>query len=395
MTVLTRALAVSLLVQMAALMNPMTDAKAGEAEIARLEHVFRAPEQAGTQFSKSFLAAVPAEQISKIVNQLVGSLGTPLAIVQDGDDYAVETRTHSIPTKVSLDADGLITGLLFETPVALTASLEETLEKFDSLAGAVSYVVEEDGAVRFERDADLPLAVGSAFKLGVLKALRDDIAAGRRRWDDVVRLEAADRSLPTGELRLYPAGSPLTLHTLAAEMIAHSDNTATDALIRVIGAERIAADLGIETLLTTRALFQLKADKPLSDAYLSGATSDRTTILKQLSERELPSVAAASSLYTPGLEWMIPVRRLCRLAAAVSDIDVFAINPGPVRPGSWQRVAYKGGSETGVLNLTAALIGEDGRTHCLSVTLNGDKPIDEIAAAGLFSRAAVQLVTTK
>jgi beta-lactamase class A len=395
MTILTRALAVSLLVQMAALINPMTDAKAGEAEIARLEHVFRAPEQAGTQFSKSFLAAVPAEQISKIVNQLVGSLGTPLAIVQDGDDYAVETRTHSIPTKVTLDADGLIAGLLFETPVALTASLEETLEKFDSLAETVSYVIEEDGAVRFERDADLPLAVGSAFKLGVLKALKDDIAAGRRRWDDVVRLEAADRSLPTGELRLYPAGSPLTLHTLAAEMIAHSDNTATDALIRIIGAERIAADLGIETLLTTRALFQLKADKPLADAYLSGATPDRTTILKQLSERELPSVAAASSLYTPGLEWMIPVRRLCRLAAAVSDIDVFAINPGPVRPGSWQRVAYKGGSETGVLNLTAALIGKNGRTYCLSVTLNGDKPIDEIAAAGLFSRAAAQLATTK
>lgn len=395
MIILTRAIAVSLLVQVAALINPMTDAKAGEAEIARLEQVFRTPEQAGTQFSKSFLAAVPAEQVSEIVNRLVDSLGAPLAIVQDGDDYAVETRTHSIPTKVTLDADGLIAGLLFETPVALTASLEETLAKLGSLAETVSYVVEEDGATRFERNADLPLAVGSAFKFGVLKALKDDIAAGRRHWDDVVRLEAADRSLPSGELRLYPAGSPLTLHTLAAEMIARSDNTATDTLIRVIGADRIAADLGIETLLTTRALFQLKADKTLADAYLSGTASDRAAILKQLSERGLPSVADASSLYTPGLEWMIPVRQLCRLATAVSDLDVFAINPGPVRPGSWQRVAYKGGSETGVLNLTAALIGKDGRTYCLSMTLNGDKPVDEIAAAGLFARAASQLATTK
>jgi beta-lactamase class A len=395
MIILTRAIAVSLLVQVAALINPMTDAKAGEAEIARLEQVFRTPEQAGTQFSKSFLAAVPAEQVSKIVNQLVDSLGAPLAIVQDGDDYAVETRTHSIPTKVTLDADGLIAGLLFETPVALTASLEETLAKLGSLAETASYVAEEDGAARFERNADLPLAVGSAFKLGVLKALKDDIAAGRRHWDDVVRLEAADRSLPSGELRLYPAGSPLTLHTLATEMIARSDNTATDALIRLIGADRIAADLGIETLLTTRALFQLKADKTLADAYLSGTASGRAAILKQLSERGLPSVAAASSLYTPGLEWMIPVRQLCRLAAAVSDLDVFAINPGPVRPGSWQRVAYKGGSETGVLNLTAALIGKDGRMYCLSMTLNGDKSIDEIAAAGLFARAAAQLATAK
>ena len=59
--------------------------------------------------------------------------GAPRAIIQDGDDYAVETRTHSIPAKVTLDADGLIDGLLFEQPVALTASLSETLEKFGSL----------------------------------------------------------------------------------------------------------------------------------------------------------------------------------------------------------------------------------------------------------------------
>lgn len=395
MAIHIRTLAASLLVHLAALTSPLSDVMAGEAEIARLEQLFRTPERADTQFSKSFLAEVPAEQVSRIVRQMVDSLGKPRAIVQDGDDYAVETETHSIPVKMTLDADGLIDGLLFEPPVALTASLEETLEKVAGLADTVSYVVETAGTARFERDADRPLAVGSAFKLGVLRALTDDIAAGRRRWNDVATLEATDRSLPSGDLRLYPVGSPVTLHTLAAEMIARSDNTATDTLIRVVGAERIAEVLGIETLLTTRALFQLKADKTQADAYLSGSAADQAAILKRLSERDLPPVAAASSLYTPGLEWMIPVRRLCSLAVAVSGSDVFAINPGPVRPRSWQSVAFKGGSETGVLNLTAALTGNDGRTHCLSVTLNGSKPIDEAAAAGLFARAAAQLATAK
>ncbi|MCM5560115.1 serine hydrolase [Pleomorphomonas sp. JP5] len=373
----------------------MTDAIAGEAEIAHLERLFSAPELASTQFSRSFLAAVPAGEVSRIVEQMVGSLGTPRAIVQDGDDYAIETDTHSIPTKMTLDSNGLIDGLLFQPPVALTASLEETLEKLSGLADTVSYLVETSGAARLERESSRPLAVGSAFKLGVLKVLADDIAAGRSRWDDVVRLAESDRSLPSGDLRLYPAGSPFTLHTLAAEMIARSDNTATDLLIRVVGAERAADVLGLDTLLTTRALFQLKAEKALANAYVSGSADDRKAILKQLSDRDLPSVAAASSPYAPGLEWMIPVERLCSLAVALSDLDVFQINPGPVRPGLWQRVAYKGGSETGVLNLTAALTGKDGRTHCLSVTLNGDKPIDEASAAGLFSRATAQLATGK
>lgn len=373
----------------------MTGAMAGEAELARLEQLFRSPDQASILFSKSFLAEVPADQVAQLVKQLTSSLGEPRTIIQDGEDYAVETDTHSIPTKVTLDSDGLIGGLLFEPPVALTASLEETLEKLGGLADTVSYMVETDGAARHERDADRPLAVGSAFKLGVLKILTEDIAAGRRRWDDVVTLGAVDRSLPSGELRLYPVGSPLTLHTLAAEMIARSDNTATDTLIRVVGADRIAGVLGLDTLLTTRALFQLKADKPLADAYLSGSAKDRAAILTQLAEREPPSVAASSSPYIPGIEWMIPVRRLCSLAVDLADTDIFAINPGPVRPAPWQRIAFKGGSETGVLNFTAALIGKDGRKHCLSVTLNHNAEIDEAAAAGLFARAAAQLATAK
>ena len=161
---------------------------------------------------------------------------------------------------------------------------------------------------------------------------------------------------------------------------------------RSIGAERIAADVGIETLLTTRALLRLKADTTLVDAHLAGTASDRAAILRQLSERE-PAVGRRLQPLHARPRVNDPVRRLCRLVAAVPNIDVFAINPGPIHPGSWQCGAYKGGSESGVLNLTVALVGKDGRTHCLSVMLNESKPIDEIAATGLFSRAAAQTAT--
>lgn len=368
---------------------------AGDAEIARLEQLFRAPDSAETLFAPSFLAAVPAVKVREIVAELTKAVGQPVAITEDGNGYAVETATHVIDTEVTLDAEGRIAGLLFQAPVALTASLTETFDKLATLSPTVSFLAETDGKTLAAKDADTPLAVGSAFKLGVLKVLVGDIAAGRRHWDDVARLEVGDLSLPSGDMRLYPVGSPVTLHTLAAEMISKSDNTATDALIRLVGADRVAGALGIDTVLTTRAFFQLKADKPLADAYAKGSAGERAAIVAQLAGRDLPEIHAASTPYQPDVEWMIPARQLCHLALELSDADVFAINPGPIRTGAWKRIAFKGGSELGVLNLTAALIGEDGRRHCLSVTLNGDKEIDETAAAGLFARAASQLAAAK
>ena len=71
--------------------------------------------------------------------------------------------------------------------------------------------------------------------------LREEVEAGRRAWDEVVRLEEAWKSLPSGLLQGWPEGSPLTLHTLAALMISLSDNTATDALIALLGRERLEA----------------------------------------------------------------------------------------------------------------------------------------------------------
>ena len=82
-------------------------------------------------------------------------------------------------------------------------------------------------------------AVGSAFKLAVLAALKDQVAAGALAWDDVATLEAGHISLPSGILQAWPVGSPLTIHTLASLMISVSDNTATDALIALLGRDLI------------------------------------------------------------------------------------------------------------------------------------------------------------
>jgi len=61
----------------------------------------------------------------------------------------------------------------------------------------------------------------------------------------------------------------------------------------------------------------------------------------------------------------------------VASLPLMGINPGIADPGQWAHVAYKGGSEPGVLNLTTQVVGKSGKTYCVSATWNDTKPLDE------------------
>ncbi|MCX8995591.1 class A beta-lactamase-related serine hydrolase [Rhizobiaceae bacterium BDR2-2] len=365
-------------------------ASAGEAEVETIEAVYADPAAAGARFSEGFLQAVPLAQIAEIVESMRARYGPAAAVREEAGGYAIETASHRIPVEIALDAEGRITGLFFRAALPLGGDITETLAAISELPGTVSYLVRSGDAVLHGRNGGEKLAVGSAFKLGILKVLIDDIAVGKRKWEDVVRLQAQDKSLPSGTLQRYPDGSPFTLHTLAAAMIANSDNTATDVLIRVLGAERIAETLGLDALPTTRAFFTLKADGALAARYRENP-AERADILAGLAGRPLPDPVRASVHHTPGVEWYVDAATLCELALSVREADVFALNPGPVNAGRWAGVAFKGGSEAGVLNLTAALTGHDRRSRCVSLTVNSDTTIDETRVAELFAALAEQL----
>src|SRR5690606_12626143 len=127
-----------------------------------------------------------------------------------------------------LDAEGRIAGLLFEPPVA-SGDLSQQVEAITALPGRTAILVLSNGEAQAEHNADEPLAVGSAAKLAVLKAVREAVEAGQLRWEQVVPLDDSWRSLPTGILQDWPADTPVTIATLANLMISISDNTATDA----------------------------------------------------------------------------------------------------------------------------------------------------------------------
>jgi beta-lactamase class A len=296
-----------------------------------------------------------------------------------------------MPSDIVLDGDGKITGLFFRPALAKNASLEDILGEMAAVAPHSAYLVTENGVTLHAKDADLALAVGSAFKLGVLKALREQIDAGSRTWDEVAELTAPDISLPSGIVQGWPVGSPITLHTLASLMISISDNTATDALMRIAGREAVEEALGIAPALTTRELFTLKAERELMARYQSGDLAEKRAVLVELATKPLPDGSKMLTPHDQGAEWYVPPTALCALIEAVGDLDVTRINPGVANKTDWASVSYKGGSEVGVLNLTTLATAKDGTRYCIAASWNDAKAIDEARATSAYASLLAKL----
>lgn len=360
-------------------------ALAGDAEDRELvERLLSESEPQTAWFSDSFLQQVPLAQVGQIVRDLQRRYGEATRVSGEAGAFIAWTGTHRIPVLLERDPKGRIVGLLFRPAEPIEVNFYQTLHALRSLPGEVAYVIQRDRGVLAAHKADDALAVGSAFKLAVLQALRTRIERGGARWEDVIRLEPQHFSLPSGFLQDMPAGSPLTLHSLAAAMIAQSDNTATDALIAYLGRGAVEAVAGLAPLLTTREVFQLKADPELYEDYAGRDLQGRRRLLTEIAGRPLPRLGQVSGSWRTEAEWRISARDLCRLMSAVGDLEIMQINPGPAAKGDWRSLAYKGGSEAGVLNMTTLATGADGQSYCVAVTWNDVSALDEARFAGLY-----------
>jgi len=87
------------------------------------------------------------------------------------------------------------------------------------------------------------------------------------------------------------------------------------------------------------------------------------------------------------VEWFFSVQELCHLMEQVADLPLMRINPGVTDPTAWERVAFKGGSEPGVLNLTTWLQASNGKRYCVAATWNHREPLDEAQFLSLYSGA--------
>ena len=354
-----------------------------------LERFFTVEPLEAEWFTESFLSQVPVAQLTAGLESFAAQLGAYKGLEGETSPFTVRFSRGTATAQIALDAQGRIDRLLL-TDLVPDISVDEAVTQIAALPGETSVLVLKNGEVVVAHNADAPLGVGSAFKLAVLAALQDQIEAGTHAWDEVVELEPEWKSLPSGILQNWPDNAPLTLQTLATLMISISDNTATDALIHIVGREAVEAKAERNRpFLTTQELFKLKdpQNSDLLAQYLAGDEAAKRALLTELADRPPPDVEAfTDEPVALEAEWFFTPTELCALMAEVQALPLMSVNPGLADPADWGRVAFKGGSEAGVLNLTTWLNGENGATYCVTVTQNNpDAPVDETGLFALYS----------
>lgn len=352
-----------------------------------LERIFTTPKVQADWFATNFLQQVSVTQIEAVIQQITQDLGEYQSVAETADGFEVRFSRGSVLAQIRLDGNGQIVGFFLQ-PASAPISLEEAAATLENTPYPASLLVLKNGVEQVSVSAGEPQAVGSAFKLAVLAALQNQIQAGALTWDTVVELQPEWKSLPSGMLQDWPATSAVTIETLAILMISISDNTATDALISLIGRENIEAlTPRNQPFLTTREFFTLKNPVNASwlERYRNGDLTQQRQVLRAVPELPLPNASLfAGAPLSLDIEWFFTSRELCQLMGQVAPLSAMHVNPGVANPADWQDIAFKGGSEPGVLNLTTLLMDDTGNTYCVTTTWNNsDQALDETALSQL------------
>ncbi len=342
-----------------------------------LQELWNGPNLDINSFAPEVFNKVSKNYLEEILSEQREVYGPALGVQPTADThrFLIETETYSVPALIKQNAAGQLTGLLFRYGHIKGLGHEDLLEHIREQTKKQSYVLMENGEVHAEHNSNVRMAVGSAFKLFVLDELAQQIEAGTFDWDEKVMLEQRHISFPSGTMQQEPVGKMFALLDVARNMISVSDNTATDLLMDVIGQENVMLPGATSPALTTRQLFHLKADKHAAEAYLKAGPEERAHILTDLPAR-LPAIDQVSGPLIDGIEWYVSTRELCEVLTELKDIKGIFVSPGVADPDNWTALAYKGGSETGVLNMTYALEDQEGNEWCFSTTWNAKEALD-------------------
>jgi beta-lactamase class A len=381
-------------------------------------------------FTPAFLKAVPP---AKFVSSLV-----PLAA--DGPFRYGGSQPASSPEQLVARFDGakgtsvmitivvthetphLISGLLIQLAAPKLVSWKATDAALVKLADRPSMLAAEVRSGHLETVhaiyPDRAGAIGSAFKLYVLGALGRAIEAGKASWQEELAINSAWKSIPSGEMQNEPAGKRFPIRRYAGQMIAISDNTATDHLIRRLGrsvVEKAFVQLGNHSatrnvpLLTTREMTVLKLNAPvgLMHKYARADSAARQRLIPRIDAIAL-STKGVAAWTTPRaietIEWfaspadlgraMAGLARLARVSRLAPIRSILSKNPGiPVDTKVWRYVGYKGGSEPGVVSLAWYLERRDGRAFVLAIVLNDRKHDIDLLPAMTASTGAIELLS--
>lgn len=347
-----------------------------------LKALFTKPHADPSWFRAGFLQAVPVAEIDALTHQLLSSFGAFQAVRPTPNPrvFHVVLQRGVVRATIGLKQGQIET--LFVNPGTTSATtLEQATRGLAALPGKVAFTVRAGGKTLAQHNENQALAVGSSFKLAVLLELRNRIEKKHAwTWKRVVTLDPSWRSLPTGILQTWPKRAPLTVQTLASLMISQSDNTAADTLIHLLGRASLEKYVGQHgPFPTTGELFRLKAkgNQALLARFRKANPAQRKKLLARVDDLPLPKAADyPNDVRALDVEWLFSTAKLCDLMAKVHDLPLTGINPGVAHRSTWDKVAYKGGSEPGVINMTT-WVQKGAKSYCVSATWNDSQPLKE------------------
>lgn len=371
-------------------------------------------------FDRTFLAAAPPAEVNQALEKYPGAwrlvsldAGTaPTALVA-----GIVAGTADFGVTITTSSSGLISGAVL-TPARSLPAGPASWQALDAAARGLAPDVSFEAASLGAGGSCEPLntvspaaprPLGSMFKLYVLGAVADAVAAGRLSWQQTVALSADLRSFPSGSLQVEPAGTRYTVSQLADLMISSSDNTAADELAALVGRSAVEAQARLTSahaslnvpFLRTRELFQFKYDDypSYADAYLALSPAARLAYLQTVIDR-LPlsgisttTAALASPRDVDAIEWSASPSDLCAQFARLYQ-DAGQASLGPVSAAlsfndagiglnrsAWPLVWFKGGSETGVLTLGYLARSATGRVDVVVLELSDPRHAIPASAA--------------
>lgn len=295
------------------------------------------------------------------------------------------------------------------------AQLDDELAALGPHIGFLAARVTDDGTCEpvHEIEPSTARPTGSQFKLFVLGALAEQIAAGKHAWDETVTVTDAVKSLGNAEpsLQFVAPGTAVPIEEAATKMIEISDNTAADMLIGLVGRDDVEAQVekwapdsaaANDPFLTTQQMLLLHYVPGLADQYLATPQDQRASFLASaVDSHPVTDVAQGYSTdprYVDDIEWFASPEEICHAFAGLQQLSkdpelsaldtVLSREIGQIGldPARWPTVWFKGGSESGVLTLGWLATNADGETYVVEAMVsNPDAALAEDSITDLVA----------
>jgi beta-lactamase class A len=217
-----------------------------------------------------------------------GLISGGLLFLLVGDSLRSMTTSLPVPKLEGLAAD----------PNDWKSLADAILARANNFGGTVGYVIKDltTGQVAMS-NADLAFPSASLIKLPVLCAAFQAIEEGKMSLSAPVTLQRGDRRGGSGLLKWAPTGTIYTNRELLEYMIGHSDNTATELLIRQLGYDYLQntfSRFGLRHTDIHPEGFKLTSRHVTEDNMTS--PEDMATLLEKIYRRELVSPQASDQM---------------------------------------------------------------------------------------------------